>query len=63
MSEEGEYDTGEDVLEDDDQSDCDYGAEFCINPFLRSIGNCFECELYQEMVEEQEKEHEKEAKP
>lgn len=58
MSEEGEYDTGEDILEDDQQSDCDYGAEFCIEPQLRAIGNCFECSLYLEMCEEQEKEAE-----
>jgi len=40
-------------------------SEFCINPHLRSIGNCFECELYLEAVEEDEKEHKKmkEAKP
>lgn len=60
MSEESEYYCGEDILEDDDQSDCDYGlTEFCIDPFLRSIGNCFECDLYLESCEAEDKEVEK----
>jgi len=64
MSEEGEYDTGEDVLEDDEESDCDYGlSEFCVEPFLRSIGNCFECSLYLDACENDDKEREKEKKP
>ena len=62
MSEEGEYDTGEDVLEE--EQDCDYGAEFCVEPALKETNCCFECWLYLEMVEEQEKEQrKKEAKP
>ncbi len=62
MSDEGEYDTGEDCLEDSDQADCDYGlTEFCIDPFLRSIGNCFECALYLNSCEAEDKEREKEV--
>jgi hypothetical protein len=61
MSDESEFDFGEDCLDDNDQGDCDYGYEFCVEPSLRSIGNCFECWLYQEDVgiaEEEEGEKE-----
>ena len=53
MSDEGEYDTGEDVLEETEE-DCDYGAEFCVEPSLKHMNCCFECWLYQEMCEDQE---------
>jgi hypothetical protein len=56
MSDESEFDCGEDILETDDSGDCDYGFEFCEDPFLRSIGNCFECRLYQEVCEAEEEE-------
>ena len=36
----------------EDEPICDYGcAEFCVDPFLRSIGNCFCCWAYIEAVE------------
>jgi hypothetical protein len=62
MSDESEYYCGEGDLEDDDQADCDYGFEFCIDPFLRSVGNCFECKLYQEACELEEKEREEDPR-
>ncbi len=58
MSEESEFDCGEDILEDGDYSDCDYGFEFCEDPFLRSTGCCFECKLYQEACEAEDEEWE-----
>ena len=53
--------TDEDYYEDadgieDEESPCDYGADSpCVEPALRNMGNCFECWLYLEMVEESEK--------
>lgn len=58
MSEEGDYYLGEEYADDPEQSDCDYGFEFCEDPFLRSIGNCFECKCYQEACEAEEEEWE-----
>lgn len=52
MSDESEFDSGEDCLDDGDSSDCDYGlSEWCVDPFLRNIGNCFECDLYLDGLE------------
>jgi len=52
--------TDEDYHEDyegeEEESPCDYGADSpCVEPALRNMGNCFECWLYQEMVEESKK--------
>ena len=64
MSEEGEFDTGEDCLEDDDSADCDYSlTEFCIDPALRSIGSCFECSLYLDSLKEDLKAEQKPTHP
>jgi len=56
--------TDEDYYEDtsdiEEEESCDYGTEFCVEPSLKSVNCCFECWLYQEMCEEQEK---KEATP
>ena len=56
MSDESEFDSGEDCLDDGDQSDCDYGFEFCADPLLRYSGCCFECRLYIEEIEAEEEE-------
>ena len=47
----------EDIEPEDEESPCDYGEDSpCVEPALRNMGNCFECWLYQEMCEDQEKE-------
>lgn len=60
MSDESEYDCGEDCLDDGDSSDCDYGfSEFCVDPHLRNLGCCFECWLFQEVDEADREEAER----
>jgi hypothetical protein len=45
----------EDYEGEEEESPCDYGMDSpCVEPTLRNMGNCFECWLYQEMVEESE---------
>lgn len=52
MSDEDYYEDGE----EEEESTCDYGMDTpCVEPALRNMGNCFECWLYLEMVEESEK--------
>ena len=66
MTQEDDGYYGDDDFEDDnEEAPCDYGADTpCLEPALRNIGCCFECWLYQEMCEEQEKAQEdKKAKP
>ena len=64
MSDESEYDCGEDILEDEDQGDCDYDfGDFCVEPQKRAIGCCFECWLFQEVDEADRKAAKQKAKP
>lgn len=54
----------EDSWEEDDWSaeedaECYYGAEFCIDPFCRDVESCVSCEL---MIGEEEKEKKVEPK-
>jgi hypothetical protein len=55
MSEEDWFDNPDewdDHLEE--EIDCDYGlSEYCEDPFLRSSGCCFECDLYLKACETQ----------
>jgi hypothetical protein len=56
MSEESEYDTGEDILEEEET--CDYTGDICVGDKMF----CEECWLFQELTEEVTKKKKKRAK-
>ena len=39
-----DYDV-EDAMEEFEDAECYYGAEFCIDPFCRDVESCVSCEL------------------
>jgi hypothetical protein len=50
------FDNHDDYDEEEEMMGCDYGAEFCEDPFSKQMGLCTtECKLYFDMVREQEK--------
>lgn len=51
MSEEDWYGDPEYMDDFEEDLNCFYGFEFCIDPTLRNMGNCFECELMLESFE------------